>query len=108
GVLLVIGFGALGVFPNYYTFSQELTVRHQGKVTGMLGCSTWMSMALLQSAVGESVERVGYAWGVGLAGVAPLVGFAALVLFWGPTPEASITQAKEGPQQEQIRAAQAK
>jgi ACS family hexuronate transporter-like MFS transporter len=86
-VLLVIGFGALGLFPNYYTFSQELTVRHQGKVTGVLGCSCWLAMALLHEVVGQSIQRTGsYTMGVALAGLAPLVGFGVLIGFWGSAP----------------------
>jgi ACS family hexuronate transporter-like MFS transporter len=88
GVLLIVGFGALGVFPNYYSFSQELTVRHQGKVTGVLGASCWLAMAGVHEVVGNAVESTGsYTVGVALAGLAPLVGFAALVLLWGPTPQ---------------------
>src|SRR5262249_52238020 len=87
GTLLVIGFGALGLFPNYYSFSQEITVRHQGKVTGSLGCINWLVMALLHEAAGDSIKRTErYAEGLALAGVAPLVGLAALLLFWGKTP----------------------
>ena len=83
GVLLVIGFGALGLFPNYYSFSQELTFRHQGKVTGMLGCACWLAMATLQWLVGKSVDETGsYAIGLGVAGVTPLIALAALLLFW--------------------------
>jgi ACS family hexuronate transporter-like MFS transporter len=87
GLLLVIGFGALGVFPNYYSFSQELTVRHQGKVTGVLGCCCWLAMGPLHTVVGDRVSRTGsYSDMVALAGLAPLVGFAALLLLWGRTP----------------------
>jgi ACS family hexuronate transporter-like MFS transporter len=84
GVLLVIGFGALGLFPNYYSFSQELTVRHQGKLTGALGCINWLAMALLHAGVGDSIKRTGsYSLGVALAGLAPLVGCGVLAVFWG-------------------------
>jgi ACS family hexuronate transporter-like MFS transporter len=87
GVLLVVGFAALGVFPNYYSFSQELTVRHQGKVTGALGCICWMSMSLLHEVVGGVVEQTGsYSQGVACAGLLPLVGVAILFLFWGEAP----------------------
>jgi ACS family hexuronate transporter-like MFS transporter len=89
GLLLVIGFAALGLFPNYYSFSQELTVRHQGKLTGALGCICWLSMSLLHEVVGKSVEATGsYSVGVGAAGFLPLLALAALVLFWGRTAEA--------------------
>jgi ACS family hexuronate transporter-like MFS transporter len=84
GLLLVIGFAALGLFPNYYSFSQELTVQHQGKVTGALGCLNWTAMYFLQDLFGLSREYYGsYAVGLTLAGLTPLVGVVVLVLFWG-------------------------
>jgi ACS family hexuronate transporter-like MFS transporter len=85
-LFLLIGFGALAVFPNYYSFSQELTVRHQGKVTGVLGCCCWMAMAAWHPVIGHLVEATGsYQVCMILAGLFPLVGFLALVLLWGPT-----------------------
>ena len=84
GLFLIIGFAALGMFPNYYSFSQELTVRHQGKLTGALGCVCWLAMSLLHEVVGDSIERTGsYTTSVAVAGLAPLLAVAALVLFWG-------------------------
>src|SRR5262249_3620930 len=84
GVLLVIGFGALGVFPHYYSFSQELTARHQGKVTGSLGCCCWLAVAPIHEAVGDLVKQTGsYSAGMAVAGFAPLLGLAALAIFWG-------------------------
>jgi MFS transporter, ACS family, hexuronate transporter len=89
GLLLVIGFAALGLFPNYYSFTQELTERHQGKLTGALGCVCWLSMSLLHEVVGKSVEATGsYSLGVACAGFLPLLALAALVLFWGRAEEA--------------------
>jgi MFS family permease len=83
-VFLVIGFGALGMFPNYYSFSQELTTRHQGKLTGALGCICWLAMSLLHESVGDSIERTGrYSECVAAAGLVPLLAVVVLLLFWG-------------------------
>ena len=84
GVLMVVGFGALGVFPTYYSFSQELTVRHQGKVTGFLGCGNWLAMAALHEIAGKWIERTSsYTEGIALAGLAPLGGILIFGLIWG-------------------------
>ncbi len=86
-VLLVIGFATLGLFPLYYSFNQELTVRHQGKLSGALGCMNWLAMYLLHEVVGTAVKQTGSnAVGMALAGLPPLVGLAALLLLWGKDP----------------------
>jgi ACS family hexuronate transporter-like MFS transporter len=92
-VLLVIGFAALGLFPVYYSFSQELTVRHQGKVTGLLGFLNWMVVGTFQLWVGSSIDETkSYADGLTMAGLAPLVGLTVLVLFWGRTSARSAVE----------------
>lgn len=48
GTLLVVGFGSLGLFPTYYVFTPELSVRQMGKVTGVLSLVTWTSTAFVQ------------------------------------------------------------
>lgn len=83
GLLLVVAFGALGVFPPYYSFSQELTTRHQGKLTGTLGCTTWVVTAMMHPLVGRWLDQTrNYSAVVALAGLFPLVGFLALLLLW--------------------------
>jgi hypothetical protein len=82
-LLLIIAFGSLGLFPNYYSFQQELTIHHQGKVTGTLGCINWLAVAGLQAAVGQLVEWTGYhSTGMIFASLAPLVGLGALIFGW--------------------------
>src|SRR5262249_26211061 len=98
GTFLLIGFGSLGVFPQYYSFSQELTVRHQGKLTGTLGCISWMAQALLQWLAGKSIDATkSYTLGVAVAGFLPIVAWLVLVLFWrkGEAPGLSLPVEKE-------------
>lgn len=84
GVLLVIAFGSLGLYPPYYSFSQELTIRHQGKVNGSLACLTWLATAVMHPLVGRWIDQTrDYASVMALAGLAPLVGVGALLFFWG-------------------------
>ena len=83
---LVIGFGALGLFPNYYSFTQEISARHQGRVSGVLGCITWVVTSEMQELVGKTVDASkSYATGIFWIGLAPLAGCIALILLWGRT-----------------------
>jgi len=83
GILLVVAFGALGLFPCYYSFSQELTARNMGKVTGLLGFFAWIIPSPLQWLFGKYVKETGsYDLGIGLVGWAPLLSLAILVLLW--------------------------
>jgi ACS family hexuronate transporter-like MFS transporter len=93
GLLLVVGFGSLGLFPAYYSLSQELTVRHQGKLSGMLGFSSWLAFAAVQPAVGAWVDATrNWTLVQTLAGLPPLIALAVLVGLW-PRPAAEGGQA---------------
>ena len=88
GVFLVIGFGALGLFPNYYSFTQEISRRHQGKVSGTLGFITGVVSAEMQERVGKTIDATqSYAAGIFWIGLAPLAGAVALMLLWGRQPK---------------------
>jgi ACS family hexuronate transporter-like MFS transporter len=90
-VLPLVAFASLGLFPPYYSLSQDLTVRNQGKVTGSLGFICWMVMAglrALEGLVSNQVRARGgevvdqYVFGIFLAGVMPILALGALLLFW--------------------------
>jgi ACS family hexuronate transporter-like MFS transporter len=83
--LLVVAFGALGLFPTYFALSQEVSYKHQGKVTGTLGASAHFSLAAIYPLEGLMADATGsYALVLGGIGVAPLVAFCLLVRFWPP------------------------
>jgi ACS family hexuronate transporter-like MFS transporter len=81
-MLLVVGAGALGVFPIYHALTQELSPHHQGKVTGVAGVAAW-ALSPVQSLFGRLIDRTGsFDVGFAIAGFLPLVAFLALWLFW--------------------------
>ena len=83
--LLVVAFGALGLFPTYFAFSQELSFKHQGKVTGTLGASAHFSLAAIYPLEGMIADATGsYAVVLGGIGVAPLLAFFLLLRLWPP------------------------
>ncbi len=84
GVLLIVGAGALGLFPLYYTFSQDISSEHQGKVTGMTSFAAWFFTPFAQDGFGRLVDETkSYDLGFAIAGCVPLIGALALILFWG-------------------------
>lgn len=83
--LLVVGFAALGLFPSYFALSQELSSRHQGKVTGTLGFVAHTSLGLIYNLEGWICDRTGsYEWVLGGVGLAPILAFSLLLVFWPP------------------------
>ena len=108
-LFLIVGFAALGVFPNYYSFTQELTTQHQGKVTGMLSFACWGAVfdSKRRRHLDRSKQDAGIGWAgyhrwrldsssgppdgtpwdlraplIAGAGLLPLLGFCAVILLW--------------------------
>jgi ACS family hexuronate transporter-like MFS transporter len=83
-VLLFSGAGALGVFPLYHAFTQDISGKHQGKITGIAGVTAWFFVPPTQKLFGRVVDVTG-SYDAGLAAAACLPAIAALILwlFWG-------------------------
>lgn len=83
GVLLVVGAGALGLFPCYYSLVQELSTAHVGKVSGLLAAIGWFASSPFQPLFGRLVDRTGsFDLGLALAGLPPTVAFGVLLIMW--------------------------
>jgi MFS transporter, ACS family, aldohexuronate transporter len=81
--LLVLGFGSLGLFPIYYAISQEISDRHQGKVTGTLSFLNAIYLAGYIWAQGWLADLSGsFALPFAAAGVLPVIGLVALAFWW--------------------------
>jgi ACS family hexuronate transporter-like MFS transporter len=86
--LLVVAFGSLGLFPTYFAFSQDLSSKHQGKVTGTLGASAHLSLAVMYRLEGWISDVThSYEWVLGAVGVFPLFALVAILVFWSPGAE---------------------
>src|SRR5262249_43298296 len=92
-VLLIVGAGSLGLYPNYYSFSHAISRSHPGKVSGVLGTIAWVGSTSLQPVFGKSIDDTkSYALGIVLAGLAPLLACVALWFVWPKGPAATPPQ----------------
>ena len=86
-LILVTGFGALGIFATYFALSQEISGKNQGKITGLLGLINSLYLAGLYWIQGSIADALG---GLGqVLAVAPLPALVALLavwLFWPKAP----------------------
>lgn len=92
GTLLLIGAGALALFPCYYSFVQELSNTHVGRLTGVLSLWVWAVTSPLHSFFGMLADRThSYDLGLVIAGLAPWIGVVAMKFLWrsNSTPAAA-------------------
>jgi MFS family permease len=84
-VLLVAGAGALGLFPIYYSFTQDISRHHQGLVTGVASFFAWVASARFQKLFGRLADQTdSFSIGMAAAGGVTLLALAAWVILWPP------------------------
>jgi ACS family hexuronate transporter-like MFS transporter len=89
-VLALMGAGALGVFPLYYAFTQDISGVHLGKITGVAGAVAWLVTAQNHWLFGVIADRTGSQnTGLALAGLLPAFAALALWMFWNPRAKES-------------------
>ena len=85
-VLMIVGLGALGLFPCYYALTQELSVTHQGKVAGSLGTIAWLSQSLWVWGFGRWVDVTKWQnpqnLGMCIVSLMPLVAILVICVLW--------------------------
>ncbi|MBL9146389.1 MAG: MFS transporter [Verrucomicrobiaceae bacterium] len=82
-VILLVGAGSLGLFPCYYSFVQELSDEHVGRLTGLLSMLAWAVTSPMHKIFGAVIDKTkSFDLGMALAGLAPLLGVASLALLW--------------------------
>jgi ACS family hexuronate transporter-like MFS transporter len=82
GILLLVAAGTLGVFPCYYSFTQELSTTNMGKLTGVLSFLGWMSSPV-HKYFGRLIDQTkSFDLGIALVGWAPLAGLVIFLLLW--------------------------
>jgi len=93
--LLVVGAGALGVFPIYHALTQDLSPDHQGKVSGAGGVAGF-ALSPAHAAFGGLIDRSGsFDLGIAFAGCLPLLACVVLWLMWGKVDETAKSDAEK-------------
>lgn len=83
GTLLIVGAGTLGLFPCYYSLTQEVTDKDIGKLAGLLSSLGWLASAPMQTLFGRSYDQTGsYDLGFALAGCLPCIGLLFFMMLW--------------------------
>lgn len=81
--ILLVGAGALALFPCYYSFVQELSDRHVGRLTGLLSTWVWAVSSPMHKLFGKLVDQTkSFDLGMAMAGLAPWLGVIAMALLW--------------------------
>ena len=84
-LIVLAGAGILGLHPLYYALGQELPAKHMAFLSGSLAAVGWLVVAEVQKGMGAHInETKSYAVGFYIAGLAPLLGLAALLTLWHP------------------------
>lgn len=82
-LFLLAGAGTLGLFPIYYSFTQDVSRRHVGLVTGVASFFGWVASARFQKLFGRLADEThSYSIGIAAAGAVTLVALAAWALLW--------------------------
>jgi ACS family hexuronate transporter-like MFS transporter len=81
--LLLIGAGALALFPCYYSIVHELSTTHEGRLTVILSLRVWAVTSPMHTIIAMLVDHTkSYDAGLVLAGLAPWLGVIAMKLLW--------------------------
>jgi ACS family hexuronate transporter-like MFS transporter len=92
--LLVVGAGALGVFPIYHAFTQDLSHEHQGKVTGIAGVAAWAFSPFAQRLYGQHIDAThSFDHGLAVMGCLPIAACLLLLCVW-PRNENTIEESR--------------
>jgi ACS family hexuronate transporter-like MFS transporter len=85
--LLIVAFGNLGCFATYYSLTQDLSRRHQGKVSGTLATCTWLCTAAFHPVFGRYLDRThNYDVVFGAMGWLPMIALFAVLICWRTRP----------------------
>jgi ACS family hexuronate transporter-like MFS transporter len=90
-VLLLIAAGALAMFPCYYSFVQEISITHVGRLTGILSLWVWAISPVhpLSGLLADHIQDTAHRYDPGLvvAGLLPWLGVVAMKYLWPNEPE---------------------